>query len=154
MFRKLTSLLSDLGNDDSSTEKQPREQLVQLAAVALLIELSRADQQVDAVETNTILSLAKTQFNLSETDAQALMADATEKNSKAISLYEFTDLINQAFNKKEKVQLIENMWLVAYADGQIDRYEDHLIRKVADLIYVSHSDFIRVKHSAASTIEQ
>ena len=149
MLGKLTSLLSSLGNDDGSTKTETRERLVQLAATALLIELSRADQQVDELETNAILSIATSQFNLSGEQAKALLADASQKNANAVSLYEFTEQLNQDFNKKEKNQLIQNMWLVAYADGQIDRYEDHLIRKVAELIYVSHSEFIRAKHWAA-----
>ena len=70
--------------------------------------------------------------------AQTLLSEAQQKNDQATSLFEFTEVINQHFNKAAKYQLIKNIWQVAYADKKIDQHEDHLIRKVADLIYVGN----------------
>lgn len=122
------------------------EHLAKLAATALLIELSRADNSVAQKETDAILEIAKKTFGLANTDIDTWFLDASKKADQAISTYEFTELINQYFNQQQKFNLILNMWQVAFADGHIDRYEDHLIRKVSDLIFVSHSDFIRAKH--------
>ena len=142
MFDKLAQLFS--------TTKTPSETddqyLSQLAATALLIELCRADNTVDAVEIAEVISIAQSMFGLSEQDAQTLLEDAQQKNNEATSLFEFTEIINNHFDKTAKYQLIKNIWQVAYADKKLDQHEDHLIRKVADLIYVGHSDFIRAKH--------
>ena len=122
------------------------EHLAKLAATALLIELSRADNSVAQKENDAILEIAQKTFGLASTEIDTWFLDASKKADQAISTYEFTELINQYFNQQQKFNLILNMWQVAFADGHIDRYEDHLIRKVSDLIFVSHSDFIRAKH--------
>lgn len=142
MFDKLAQLFSTT-KTPSETDDQ---HLSQLAATALLIELCRADNTVDAVEIAEVISIAQSMFGLSEQDAQTLLEDAQQKNNEATSLFEFTEIINNHFDKTAKYQLIKNIWQVAYADKKLDQHEDHLIRKVADLIYVGHSDFIRAKH--------
>ena len=87
-------------------------------------------------------------LKLPTAEVHALMEQASDKADEATSLYEFTRLINDHFLEEEKQQLIHNMWVVAWADGDIDKYEEHLIRRVAELIYVSHQDFIRSKLAA------
>ncbi len=142
MFDKLAQLFSA---PQAATEKD-EQHLSQLAATALLIELCRADNSVDAVEIAEVISIAQSTFKLSEQAAEKLLEDAQQKNNEATSLFEFTEIINNYFDKAAKYQLIKNIWQVAYADKKIDQHEDHLIRKVADLIYVGHGDFIRAKH--------
>ncbi|MDG1293497.1 MAG: TerB family tellurite resistance protein [Pseudomonadales bacterium] len=142
MFDKLAQLFS-ASQAPTETDEQ---HLSQLAATALLIELCRADNSVDAVEIAEVISIAQSTFKLSEQAAEKLLADAQQKNDEATSLFEFTEIINRQFDKAAKYQLIKHIWQVAYADKKIDQHEDHLIRKVADLIYVGHGDFIRAKH--------
>ena len=114
-----------------------------------MIELSRADNSIDQQEIQTIIAIATDTFGLSDDEAAHILSEAKLKNAEAISLYEFTDTINQSFNKEQKYNLIRNIWRVAYADKTIDAHEDYLVRKVADLIYVSHADFIKAKHEAS-----
>lgn len=142
MFDKLAQLFSA---PQAATETD-EQHLSQLAATALLIELCRADNNVDEVEIAEVISIAQSTFKLSEQAAEKLLEDAQQKNNEATSLFEFTEIINNYFDKAAKYQLIKNIWQVAYADKKIDQHEDHLIRKVADLIYVGHGDFIRAKH--------
>ena len=142
MLEKLAQLLST----SKATNETDEKNLSQLAATALLIELCRADNNVDAVEITEVISIAQSTFGLNEKEAKKLLEDAQQKNDEATSLFEFTEIINNQFDKAAKYQLIKNIWQVAYADKKIDQHEDHLIRKVADLIYVGHSDFIRAKH--------
>ena len=149
MFNKLAQLFSA---SDAPTETD-EQHLSQLAATALLIELCRADNTVDAVEIAEVISIAQSTFGLNEQEAQKLLDDAQQKNDEATSLFEFTEIINKQFDKAAKYQLIKNIWQVAYADKKIDQHEDHLIRKVADLIYVGHSDFIRAKHEMLAAQE-
>ena len=82
---------------------------------------------------------------MSEEELGELVKLAESEANQATSLYEFTRLINDEYDYKEKVELIENMWKIAFSDEQLDKYEEHLIRKISDLIYVSHSDFIKTK---------
>ena len=81
------------------------------------------------------------------------MERARRETDKATSLYPFTGLINQHFSPEQKAQVVEALWRVAYADGTLDKYEEHLVRKVAELIHVSHSTFIRTKLKAKQRLE-
>lgn len=119
---------------------------LQLATAALLFEMLRADQEEHPRERRTLEAALRSCFELNdeETRELALLADAEAANS--VSLYEFTGLINQHFTPQQKVQVVEMLWQVAYADGRLDTYEEALVRKIADLIHVPHRDFIRAKH--------
>lgn len=138
-------------NHFSAQEDTPQahtEDQLQLASAALLIEVCRADRKFDDSETETLLAVLKSRFDLSGEKLAELMSLAEQEANDATSLYQFTSLMNENFEYPEKVQLILNMWEVAFADGKIDRYEEHLIRKVADLLYLSHKDFILGKQQA------
>ena len=119
-----------------------------LASAALLIELTRADRDIDESESKALLDILKKRFDLSADDLDELMTLAEQEAQDATSLYQFTSLINENFSREEKSQLILNMWEVAFADGRIDRYEEHMIRKVSDLLHLSHKDFISGKQEA------
>jgi len=116
-----------------------------LACAALLLELCQADQEFDDAEQRTLQEILRRTFNLDEANLDTLWTLAHEEARDATSLFQFTSLINDSYTYKEKVRLLEHMWEVAWADGRIDRYEEHLIRKVTDLLYLSHGDFIRAK---------
>lgn len=132
---------------DDSPEAS-NETRLQLASAALMIELIRADRQFDQSETDAMLAILKDRFSLDQSALDELMALAEEEAKEATSLYQFTSLMNEHFEYPDKVLMVLNMWEVAYADGRIDRYEEHLIRKVADLLYLSHKDFITSKQEA------
>lgn len=125
-------------------EKDPQSQL-QLAAAALLIELSRADYQRDAEEQAAIEQALARRFDLQPQQLQELVKLAEEENQEATSLYQFTNLIKENYSADQRYELVKMLWEVAKADGEISKYEDFLIRKIADLIYVPHSEFIRAK---------
>lgn len=125
--------------EDSSINK------IQLASAALMIELCKADQNIDEAETEKISQILREKFDLPADALEELFSLARQESAQATSLYEFTSLINEAYEHDEKIALIHNMWQVAFADGNLDHYEEHLIRKVAELLYVSHSDYIKTK---------
>ncbi|MGA0934577.1 MAG: TerB family tellurite resistance protein [Pseudohongiellaceae bacterium] len=137
--------------DDSEASYESR---LQLASAALMIELIRADRQFDQAETDAMLAILKERFDLDQSALDELMILAEEEAREATSLYQFTSLMNEHFDHHEKVLMILNMWEVAYADGRIDRYEEHLIRKVADLLYLSHKDFITSKQQARARADR
>lgn len=129
------------------TEKALAHRL-QLVSAILLIETARADFSEDSAEQQVLQDLLCNTLALDKSEIEPLVGLATERLDSATSLYEFTRLINDHYQPKQKLQLIHNMWVVAFADARIDKYEDHLIRRVSELIYVSHQDFIAAKLSA------
>ena len=104
-----------------------------------------ADQEFSDAELEQLIQTLQQKFELGVDETLELVDRAKAESHDASSLHQFTQLINQHCDAHEKFALIKAMWEVAYADGRLDKYEDYIIRKVADLIYVSHSDFIRAK---------
>jgi uncharacterized tellurite resistance protein B-like protein len=131
------------GNPEQDADKTRR-----LAAAALLIEVARADFTQDANEEHVMAQLLRDSLRLSEDEVAALLGEASRHVDHATSLYDFTRLINDHYSPEEKYALVESMWHVAYADAELNKYEEHLIRRVAELIYLSHEDFIRSKLQA------
>ena len=148
MLDKLKKLFDSANENKSAIDPQ---RISYLAATALLLEVSHADHDIDQREKDTIFSTVKQAFSISDTELQSFFSEAELKKQASTSLYEFTDVINREFSETQKYELICDLWRIAYADGDIDRYEEHTIRKVAELIYVSHSLFIKAKHAVAIT---
>jgi len=122
------------------------------ACIALLLETSMADNILDESELMALKNTLQKDFQINEDEIDELIDLAKENVEDSTSLYEFTRDINDNFDGAERVKLIESMWKIAYADGNIDKYEEHIIRKVSNLIYVAHSDFIKAKLSAKEQI--
>jgi len=143
--------LKALFKQPQETEEVSVEHQLQLAAAALLIEMSRADYVVEPEEQRTLEVVLNASLDLSHEEIEELIELAGSAADKATSLYEFTRLINDHYEREQKLRLIESMWLVAYADGDLDKYEERLIRQVSDLIHVPHSDYIRMKVAAGGS---
>ena len=118
------------------------------ACIALMLETSMADDLLDESEIKTLKATLINDFKLEETEIDELIEISKKNVDDSTSLYDFTRDINDNFEAEERIKLIESMWKIAYADGNIDKFEEHIIRKVSNLIYVSHSDFIKAKISA------
>ncbi len=129
------------------TTELDRDQAIRLATAVLLVEVMQADYDVTRAERETVERAMAHTFDLSGAALRELIHDAEARASSATSLYDFTAEINGQFSYEEKVQVIAHMWEVAYADGDLDKYEEYLIRKTADLLYVTHADFIQTKLS-------
>ena len=118
---------------------------VDLTCAALLVEVMNSDHELDEREHQEFMAVLQQSYNIAEADLEELIQLAKDEAFEATSLYEFTKLINDSYDYEQKIELIENMWRIAFSDKRLDKYEDHLIRKVSELIYVSHSDFIKTK---------
>jgi uncharacterized tellurite resistance protein B-like protein len=129
-------------DQDSELDTQTR---MALATAALLVELMKSDSHIDKREKETLRQVISVSFNIEQSALDDIVALAEQQSHEASSLYEFTALINQQYSYQQRVELMESLWRVAFADSTIDKYEEHLIRKIADLIYVNHSDFIKAK---------
>lgn len=133
-------LISDGGSPQPLTLHQK-----QLAMAALLIEVAMADHHFSQQELSQLLGLLEHKFALHADERLALTELAKSEVASATSLYQFTQLVDKECTLEEKFDLVKAMWEMAYADGQLDKYEEYVIRKVADLIHISHSQFIRAK---------
>jgi len=135
---------------DTHLQSQPEqneslEHRLKVATVALLLETARADFNVLDEELADIARHAQQYFSLENGEANALLKLAEEEALNATCYHEFTSLINQNYQPEEKVSIIEMMWRVAYTDQELEKYEEALVRKIADLLYVPHSAFIETK---------
>lgn len=122
-----------------------RAQALQVATAAILLEVSRADFEIDDQELDTIAAALRRTFALDEDAVRELIAEALEEDEANLSLYPFLQLVNDHCSPEEKFAIVADLWRVAYADGRLDKYEEYQIRRIADLLYVPHSEFIRAK---------
>ncbi|HEY5604553.1 MAG TPA: TerB family tellurite resistance protein [Gammaproteobacteria bacterium] len=136
-----------------STNASPQHRL-QIAAVALLLETARADFHVHDEELEAVARHAQVFFALEESETAELVKLAEQEAQNATCYYEFTSLINKGFSQEDKIKMIELMWRIAYADKELEKYEEALVRKIADLLYVPHAAFIAAKHRVLSSIGQ
>ncbi len=132
----------------SATPAIDREQRLRIATCAILIEMMRADFEVKPEELASVTKGVETTFAISPAETQELLRLARQEAQEATDFYQFTSLINNSFTAEEKTRVVELMWQVAYADGRADKYEDHLVRKIAGLLHVPHKDFIVAKQRA------
>ena len=126
----------------------------QVAVAALLVEVAMADHQFSESELDSLRQSLIRKYSLTSEEIAELISLAKSESNHATSLHQFTQLINQYCNNNEKFSLLKAMWEIAFADGNLHKYEDYLIRKVADLIHLSHSEFIRAKSLAKAAQNQ
>jgi len=125
---------------------QDEQHQLKLATAALLIEMMQQDDEVHEKEYQAVMLALQEKFDLLETETENLIKLAREEAHAATDYHQFTRLISRQFSQSQKIKVIEYLWMVAYADGHLDRYEEHMVRRIADLIYVSHIDFMQAKH--------
>ena len=124
---------------------------LQVATAALLLEVMRMDNRIADAERAAIGTALRQQFGLDADQYETLIALAEQEAHQANDYYQFTSLINKTCSAAQKSIIIENMWHVAMIDGHLDAHELHLMRKIADLLYISHADNIAAKQRARNT---
>src|SRR6056297_3133428 len=131
-------------------EPEPDEQALPRAAAVLLLELAFADAGIDDSERRVIEAAIVERFELQEAEVLALIEEAELQQRESHSLHEFTLQLRTQLSPEARGELIEWLWKVGFADGRLDRHEEHLVRRLADLLGVPHREFIRRKHRAIS----
>jgi len=120
-------------------------QRIQIATCVLLLEMAKSDDEFSSLEKKTVTAILRREFQISEEVIEELMEIAQRKREESIDLWEFTHLINKNYSREDKIRVIENAWKVIYADKKLDKYEDHLIHKLARLLGLRHSELIERK---------
>lgn len=135
MIDSIRAWISGSGSGGRNTMGRGQSEF-ELALTALLIEAAYSDDYFDEPERVVIAQLLERRFNLSASDARTLLATAEAAAAESVELFHFTRIINERLSFEERVELLEMMWEVAYADRVLDKYEDSLLRRVGGLIYV------------------
>ena len=150
MAFKWLEKLTQLGN--SATEKgNDRDELGMTLAV-LMLEVAKSDFEESEAEIQTMAAWLDNQdLGLTFEDVNQLLDSARNEQAGSAGLFEYTRRACESMSMRERVQLVEQLWRIAYADGVIDKYEEAAMRKASELLYVSHSDFIRAKFAAEAT---
>jgi uncharacterized tellurite resistance protein B-like protein len=141
MLKKLTDLFGrdSVDPQDNTTIDAP------VAAAALMLEVTWADHDIDADEITTSTELLQKLFELDAQTAQQLIDDAKERMQHSVGVQDYTRFLNEALSESEKFDVVTALWRVALASNGLDRFEEHTIRRVADLLYLSHNRFIEAK---------
>lgn len=132
-------------NPESASVDDPEPHRLQLATGALLIEMAQADNQRHSVEFQAIHDGIIEVFGLSPEETAEIIDLADQEVHEATDQFEFTQLINEHFDYARKCKVVELLWRVCLADSEMDRYEEHLVRKIAELLHVEHGEFIAAK---------
>jgi uncharacterized tellurite resistance protein B-like protein len=145
MLRKLAALF-DGGFARDTDDPNAREHALRVATALLLIEVAKADYADDVAENEAMLASLKQFFALDDASAALLLEEARSTADRAVELQQFTRRLHEQLSVAEKHRVVEMLWQVALADRGLDKHEDHLVRRIAELLYVSHSDLIRIRN--------
>ena len=154
MLKKIKEHISNLGNEPSekADQEQKDTEIINNACAALLIETALADKVFNEEELISMKQTLSKVYKVDEKDIEELINESKKKVSESTSLYEYTRLINDLCDYEDKIRLISNLWSIAFADKHLDKYEEYLIRKISDLLHVSHKDFIQQKLLVKETL--
>ena len=154
MLQRLKDLFRERVEPEAADASEAvREHALRVAAAALLIEVGRSDGRVVDEERTVMRAGIRSTLGLSAPETEELLRLAEEESRHAISIYEFTRVLDSEFSPEQKKRVVELLWLVAFADAEKDPHEEHLVRKIAGLLHVPHPDFIDAKIRARGRSE-
>jgi uncharacterized tellurite resistance protein B-like protein len=149
MIAKLRQLLQ-LGSQTLSAEEKTHQ--LHLATVSLLLEVINADHHLAPEEITQLLLLLEKRFYFTADQAKALFDQGLAVQQDSTSLFEFTAQINDNFSLDQKQTLVLSMWELSYADDKLSQFEDQIIRRVADLLHLKHSELIQLRNQAQTNL--
>lgn len=145
MLKSILNLFSDSPKESQSTHQ------IEVATAALLCEVVRADSQIDERELATLKQLIRENFTLTEEDITNIVSVGEQRSEEAVDLVHFTKVLNSGMDDEHKEHIMKGLWQIAYADKTLSPDEEYIIRKIADLLYIPHSRFIKAKLEVQST---
>ncbi|MDH3806574.1 MAG: TerB family tellurite resistance protein [Gammaproteobacteria bacterium] len=119
-----------------------------MATAVLMLDVARADHVFEESEFDRVLDLVEAHFGLTPEEAAELVNTAGDKAEQLTSVHEFTELLHKHLDEADKARIVALLWQIAYADGRLDKYENSLVLKISDLLYVSRGRVMRLKHDA------
>ena len=134
--------------DSAEVNAEEREQAIRRATAVLMLDVALADNVFDRAELDHLRDIAQSHFGLPPDEASELIDSARSEAEDLVSLHEFTQLLHNSLTEAEKAEIVGMLWQIAYQDGQLDKYENALVLKISDLLYVSRGRVMRLKHDA------
>lgn len=150
MLKALADIFDKAFGAEAEPDVNAREHAIRLATALLLVEVARADFYEDVAEDRAILDLLGSFFELEDEALHLLLQQAKTEADHAASLQSFTRKLHEDLTVDEKSRIVEMLWRVAHADRHLDKHEDHLVRKIAGLLYVPHGELIRIRNAVLS----
>lgn len=150
----IDQLLSFFGLSEDDMPSDIGESRIQHSTAVLLVEIARADHERQAIEHDAMLELLKSSFSLSAVDAEQVLGRAERAAEHSVSLHEFTSLLHAELSYREKEKIIEMLWRIALADKVLDKYEDYMVGKIADLLYIVRGDVIRLRNKVYESLDK
>jgi len=141
MLNRIKSLLAA----GPSGEPKLEHERIQVATCVVLLEMAHADEEFQAMEQTLVRDLLQRKFDLVEEDVSELIDFAQAQRRESLDIYQFTRQINDHFSRSEKMEMMESLWRIIYADGVLDKYEDYLVRQLAKLLRLGHEEMIEAK---------
>lgn len=148
MLKRIVDRVVDAITDDDGSSEEDREATLKLATAVLMIDVARADHVFEDEEFERVLALVQEHFDLDEDAARELVDSADDHAEELVGVHDFTQTLHDHLDEDEKARVVSLLWQVAYADGELDKYENSLVLKISDLLYVSRGRVMRLKHDA------
>jgi uncharacterized tellurite resistance protein B-like protein len=150
MIKQIFNEIVDVFSSSNAVETSAadREAAIRKATAVLMLDVARADYVFEESEFERVLQLMELHFDLGPEDAAQLVNDATDEAEDLTSVHQFTKLLHEHLDESEKARIVALLWQIAFADGRLDKYEDSLVLKISDLLYVSRARVMRLKHDA------
>ena len=121
---------------------------LKLSCAALMLEMINADHVIHDQELKKFRDLMVNELDIDNKEIDNIIELANEERHSATDYYQFTSLINQHYTQHQKITLVEQLWQLAHADNHIDKFEEHLLRRLANLLHIPHFQFMQAKHKA------
>ncbi len=148
MLQTLKDLFDAVMPPKAGEPPERAEHALRLAAAVLLVEVMRSDADLSPGERDAVLSALQARFALSDDESARLLELAHQAAHGATDYFQFTSKVNDAFDMAQKIGLVEQMWRVAYADGILTAHENHVMRRLSDLLHVPHGAYVSAKMRA------
>ena len=133
-------------------EPESKDNSIQKSICSLMIEVAYADNQLDDSELK-VMANSLSKLDIEKEEIQEIVDATLAKSKESISFYEHTRILNDQLDYDQKKEVLNSVWAIAFADGEMDKHEEHLIRRIADLLYLNHKDFINAKLNQKETNE-
>jgi uncharacterized tellurite resistance protein B-like protein len=146
LFDQIVGSITSTDSADGNAEQ--RGQAIRRATAVLMLDVALADKVFDQAELDHLRDIAQGHFGLDPDEAAELIDSARSEAEDLVSLHEFTQLLHNNLTEAEKAEIVGMLWQIAYQDGQLDKYENALVLKISDLLYVSRGRVMRLKHDA------
>ncbi len=144
----MINTLKQMWKQAAASPQERKKHDLSLAVAALMVEVMRMDGHLESAERSEIILALEKRFGLGQVEIHELIENALQQVQKALDLHQFTSVVVKGFSTEERIGILVELWAVALADGFVDPYEEQLIRRMADLMGLHHSQFIAAKVAA------